>query len=862
MKYTLKPYQETASREILERLDDANQVRAIGKQAAFALSAPTGAGKTVIATDVFEKLLLPSDDRVPDEKAVIIWFSDNPDLNRQSRHRIEGASSNLHGRTVEIDNSFIKNEFEPGKIYFLNTQKLSKGTVLTGGRKKNDSNFELFDNAPDLTQVTIWDTLRNTLLSSDHNVYFVVDEAHRGSGKQTDRETILQRLIAGHTPDGATAPVPPMPVVLGISATPGKFKKMLNDMPGARMVLEDVDVPTDEVQESGLLKDIVELQIPGEEGEAFENVFVRQAARLLAESTQRWSEYHIEQGGDDKRVVPLMVVQVQDLATPEDMYRVITALREGWPELPHDCFAHVFGEHAAIQAGDTVIPYIEPQHVEDREWIRVLFAKTAISTGWDCPRAEVMVSYRPANDEDFITQVIGRMVRSPLARRIPGDDLLNSVLCLLPRFNRAAAERVVMSINKPGEIDPPPFINPVVKPEMLLPVDNDDLWTAFTALPTEVAPKRSGKPISRLINTGIELEVDGLMPDGELRAKKELVSIVNALLVRYKDEVETKKKDILKVETQRLTYRYSDRGLKGEDSIELVADDRVITESFELATPVFSRALANLWVNDYLIAGLDNGEADEDLIIEAHLTLGALAKVEGAKDSLWREADQTAKSWLDQHRADISALPDSRQAKYTVLREMAEAPSSVFLEKPSNHMESPGVWNPEKKELDPYPRYDNRALLAENGSAPTKLNEWETKIVETEMERNGAVSWYRNPSRPGRDALSAVYYDEATGRWRSVQPDFIFFLRDSEGSMRASIVDPHGVYLGDALGKLRGLARYAEQYGESFLRIESVSGVDTESLKVLDLKSEAVRVAVAEATSAEAVYAKFGYAYK
>ncbi|WP_342320090.1 DEAD/DEAH box helicase [Corynebacterium mayonis] len=862
MKYTLKPYQETASREILERLDDANQVRSIGKQAAFALSAPTGAGKTVIATDVFEKLLLPSDDRVPDEKAVIIWFSDNPDLNRQSRYRIEGASSTLHGRTVEIDNSFIKNEFEAGKIYFLNTQKLSKGTVLTGGRKKNGSNFELFDNAPDLTQVTIWDTLRNTLESPDHNVYFVVDEAHRGSGKQSDRETILQRLIAGHTPDGATATVPPMPVVVGISATPGKFKKMLNDMPGARMVLEDVDVPTDEVQESGLLKDIVELQIPGEEGEAFENIFVRQAARLLAESTRRWSEYHIEQGGDDKRVVPLMVVQMQDLATPENMYRVISALREGWPELPHDCFAHVFGEHAPIQAGDTVIPYIEPQHVEDREWIRVLFAKTAISTGWDCPRAEVMVSYRPANDEDFITQIIGRMVRSPLARRIPGDDLLNSVLCLLPRFNRAAAERVVMSINRPGEIDPPPFINPVVKPETLLPIDNDALWAAFTALPTEVAPKRSGKPISRLINAGIELEVDGLMPDGEARAKKELVSIVNALLVRYADEVETKKKDILKVETQRLTYRYSDRGLKGEDSIELVADDRVITESFELATPVFSRALANLWVNDYLVAGLDNGEADEDLIIEAHLTLGALAKVEGAKDSLWREADQTAKAWLDQHRADISALPDSRQAKYTVLREMAEAPSAVFLEKPKNRMESPGVWNSEKKELDPYPRYDNWALVAENGSAPANLNDWEIKVVETEMARHGAVSWYRNPSRPGRDALSAVYYDEATGRWRSVQPDFIFFLRDSEGAMRASIVDPHGAYLGDALGKLRGLARYAEQYGDRFVRIESVSGADAKSLRVLDLKSEAVRAAVVEAASAEAVYEKLGYAYK
>ena len=531
MKYTLKPYQETASAEILSRLDEANEARSIKKPASFALSAPTGAGKTVIASDVFERLLLPSDDRVPDESAVILWFSDNPDLNRQSRHRIEGASSELAGRTVEIDSSFVRTELEQGKIYFLNTQKLSKGSLLTGGRKKsNPDDFELFAAAPDGAQVTIWDTLRNTLNSPDHNVYFVVDEAHRGSGKQNDRETILHRLIAGHTPEGTSEPVPPMPVVMGISATPGKFKAMMSTMPGSRMTLEDVDVPTDEVQESGLLKDIVELQIPGEEGAAFENVFVKQAAELLAESTRRWAKYHADQGGDGKRVVPLMVVQMQDLATPEDMYRVIQSLREGWPELPYDCFAHVFGEHAPITAGDTVIPYVEPQSVEDREWVRVLFAKTAISTGWDCPRAEVMVSYRPANDRDYITQVIGRMVRSPLARRIPGDDLLNSVLCLLPKFNRSAAEQVVQGINTPdddgGEKTP---VQTVVEPEVLVPVDNDGLWDLFTQLPTEVAPKRSDKPVSRLLNVGIELEADGLMPGGESKAERELVGMVGGL---------------------------------------------------------------------------------------------------------------------------------------------------------------------------------------------------------------------------------------------------------------------------------------------------------------------------------------------
>ena len=862
MKYTLKPYQETASQEVLKRLDKSNDARSIGMQAAFSLFAPTGAGKTVIATDVFERLLLPSDDRVPDEKAVIIWFSDNPDLNRQSRHRIEGASSHLASRTVEIDSSFVHEELEQGKIYFLNTQKLSKGSLLTGGRKKRtDDSFELFGAAPDGAQVTIWDTLRNTLNSPDHHVYFVVDEAHRGSGKQNERETILQRLIAGHTPEGASEPVPPMPVVMGISATPGKFKDMVQGMPGDRVVLEDVEVPTDEVQESGLLKDIVELQIPGEEGEAFENVFVTQAAELLAESTRRWAAYHAEQGGDGKRVVPLMVVQMKDLATPEDMYRVIESLRQGWPELPYDCFAHVFGEHTPIQAGDTVIPYVEPQSVEDREWIRVLFAKTAISTGWDCPRAEVMVSYRPANDRDYITQVIGRMVRSPLARRIPGDDLLNSVLCLLPRFNRDAAEDVVQRINAPDDIVKPPII-PVVKPELLQPVDSDDVWSLFTQLPREIAPKRSDKPISRLLNVGMELESDGLLDGGQVKAERELVAAVNGLLVRYADAVEKAKQDILKVETSRLVFRYSDRELDSEEDLELVADDRVITDAFERATPVFTQALANLWVDDYLLAGIERGEESENLVIEAHLTLAALAKVDGVREALWREADMTAKKWLDSNRAEIAMLPDSREATYTTLREMAEEPSFVYLTKPKNRLVAPGVWNKDKEEIDPFPRYKKHAFQDKDGSAPAKLNNWEVKVVETEMSRHGFEAWYRNPSRPNPDAVTAVYYDEATGRWRSVQPDFVFFLRDGEGNMRASIVDPHGAYLGDALGKLRGLARYAEQYGDRFVRIESVSGANTESLKVLDLKSAAVRAAVAEAVSAEAVYEKHGYDYK
>ena len=68
--------------------------------------------------------------------------------------------------------------------------------------------------------------------------------------------------------------------------------------------------------------------------------------------------------------------------------------------------------------------------------------------------------------------------------------------------------------------------------------------------------------------------------------------------------------------------------------------------------------------------------------------------------------------------------------------------------------------------------------------------------------------------------------------------------RRSDGSLGASIVDPHGDHLADARAKLRALASFAEQFGDRFVRIESVAKVDDGSLRVLDLGDPAVRADV------------------
>ena len=136
-----------------------------------------------------------------------------------------------------------------------------------------------------------------------------------------------------------------------------------------------------------------------------------------------------------------MVLQVPNTPNPNDIGRALDTIFQQWPDLPSGSVAHVFGEHTTQTFGKQSVPYISPQRVQDATWVRVLIAKDAISTGWDCPRAEVMVSFRAASDRTHITQLLGRMVRTPLARRIPGNDRLNSVDCLLPKFDKKTVEK-------------------------------------------------------------------------------------------------------------------------------------------------------------------------------------------------------------------------------------------------------------------------------------------------------------------------------------------------------------------------------------------------------------------------------------
>ena len=75
----------------------------------------------------------------------------------------------------------------------------------------------------------------------------------------------------------------------------------------------------------------------------------------------------------------------------------------------------------------------------------------ALTTGWDCPRAEVMISFRAARDATYIAQLVGRMVRTPLAERIHGNEHLNDVYLFLPRYDETTLASIIERLTRDKE---------------------------------------------------------------------------------------------------------------------------------------------------------------------------------------------------------------------------------------------------------------------------------------------------------------------------------------------------------------------------------------------------------------------------
>ncbi len=405
------------------------------------LQAPTGTGKTIIMAALMENIFYGTADYPEQPEAIFVWLSDSPALNEQSRHKLERVANRIRvSQCVTIeDASFDQEVLEDGHVYFLNTQKLgSKGNL---------------SRPSDRRQYTIWQTLENTAKRKSDHLYFIIDEAHRGmQGKDARQATsIMQRFLIGYSLDGEQL-LSPMPLVIGISATPERFNALVGKIQSGRY---PVIIRPDDVRSSGLLKDRIIITYPDDSSRHDGWTVLRAATNEWLNKCSQWQSFCQSQHIDP--INPIFVIQVQggsdSVTSATDLDTLLAHIDEIIS--PHHLreyeVVHTFGSVTTLHINGLPVHHIDPSDIADNTRIRLVFFKENLSTGWDCPRAETMLSFCHRQDATYIAQLLGRMVRTPLQQRILSDDSLNEVRLFLPGFDRSTVKLVIDKLQHSDE---------------------------------------------------------------------------------------------------------------------------------------------------------------------------------------------------------------------------------------------------------------------------------------------------------------------------------------------------------------------------------------------------------------------------
>ena len=821
MRDILFPFQETALAELHDKINKAHLMWGERDPQIISFSAPTGSGKTIIMTTLFEDLLYGNEDKIGDPDSVIVWLSDSPELNEQTRLKIESKSDKIPVRDlVTIDSDFSAEYFEGGYVYFLNTQKLGSDKLLTATSDKR--------------QFSIWETLTNTAKRIPKKFYVVIDEAHRGTYTSVQAEnkaqSIMQKFIKGSEDDGLCV----MPLVIGVTATPQRFETLIA---GTTSTVQKVIVPPEQVRESGLLKDRIIIHYPDIQLSADMTMF-KGAVDNWRKKCAHWKTYCDREG--EKMINPILVVQVEDgndrLATQTDLGACIDLLEEtlGRNLQPGEA-VHTFNDHGTLKVHDVEIQYIEASRIQEEENVLVVFFKMNLSTGWDCPRAETMMSFRSAQDYTYIAQLLGRMIRTPLARRVSSDAELNSVSLFLPYFDEETVTNVVNALRDSEAVMPTETGTNKELITLGRNLEYSDVFDAMDNLITyRIDSARKQTPLKLLIQISRALTMDGI----DLEAQK---TIKNAVLTKMDEEVkwikESGKFDTLSASITgfglgTLIFEYGDNAFTFDEATQTMnVSEFDISRHFEQSGKLLGEGLhKEYWIRH---STRDHIDVKKDIIVLTNDT--------DAMERINAFAEKEFIALYENNKRAISRLSEARKNIYERLTNASVQPISIPWALPN----SIDFYLPENSVT-----FEQHLYCNEDGRFKTTLNTWESGVLDEELN-NGAICWLRNIDRK-KWSLEIPY--EVNGITTSMFPDLVVVRADTDGYI-FDILEPHDPSRKDNYPKAVGLAKFAEKHWDKFGRIQLIRqkrGVDgREHFYRLDMEKTTIRNKVRGITSNE-----------
>jgi len=371
----IKRYQEEAIDELLLKTDILLK-KSLDKRT-IVFQSPTGSGKTFMVTKYIQGLI----NRYENEDFCFLWISiGKGNLHKQSYYAINAEFKGFPNCYLLEEEFFgSRTTIDKNEVVVINWEKLRTKDNQTGEWKnilmkdKETTNFrELISNTKDV----------------DRKIIMIIDESHTNATSERAKE-LRDEIVSPF-------------LTIEMSATPIFTDGEYNE----KVVVQ----PNDVINEGMIKKEIIINENIDEiaDDELDSQELIMQAAFNKRLEIKRQFEE------SDIKVNPLVLIQLPTSEAGEEKKSFVeTFLAEKGITTDNYKLAVWLSEEK-----------INTEVLENNlSEVEFLIFKQAIDTGWDCPRAQILVRFREIKSIVFEIQTIGRILRMPEAKHYLNDNL-------------------------------------------------------------------------------------------------------------------------------------------------------------------------------------------------------------------------------------------------------------------------------------------------------------------------------------------------------------------------------------------------------------------------------------------------------
>lgn len=392
MTLSYKEYQETAIKHLIKAVSDLLSNNADNKTCIF--QSPTGSGKTIMVAKFMENLIK----ELPDEDVCFLWVSiGKGELHKQSKRSLDKVFDGFP-RVNLLEHEFLgsRNFIEQNEVIIVNWEKIRNKKKSTG-----EWNNKIMR---DGEKINFIEVLRKT--NEKRKIILIIDESHYAS--DTESTNKLRDIINAD-------------VTLEMSATPKLHENKLSAYRSIESPVKYNDgksyyiyITPQSVINAGMIK---------------KELIINENLRELVDDEKTSQEIIIEAAYEKRlalkkayenvgvNINPLCLIQLPNGEAGETKREVIEEFlsKKEITESNKKLAIWLSGDENKSDNLDEITDFSSE--------IEFLLFKQAIDTGWDCPRAHILVKLRDIKSDTFEIQTVGRILRMPQQKHYEDENL-------------------------------------------------------------------------------------------------------------------------------------------------------------------------------------------------------------------------------------------------------------------------------------------------------------------------------------------------------------------------------------------------------------------------------------------------------